>query len=343
MRLARLLLVFAFLTGIFVPALDMVLGMLPTGSTEKRSLAPFPSFGATPARELPARLDAWVRDHFGLRDALIRAANRFRVKALHSSPVKNVILGRDGWLFYAAYGDGADIRDFLGHLPLAPAELAARKQTIEQRAATLAAHGVTYLFVVAPNKQTIYPDKTDLLRGPLRPVTRLDQLAAYLAREPRIPFLDLRATLAAARAERDVYFRTDSHWNFYGGFLAFRAILDRLAALRPDVPHVAASDVEFVDRPASGGDVAALLSMTDDWPDVTQEWEWRGRTVASPLRVVLLGDSFAEYVYPYFELCFAYVNPIEQVQTGGFELDRILAQRPDIVIEHHAERYLTAW
>ena len=343
MRLPRFLLVSVFLAGLFAPGLEMVLRVLPRDdTTEKRALAPLPSLSSTPAIELPGKLGDYVRDHFGFRDVLIRLANRFRVTALHTSPVRNAIIGRDGWLFYGGYEDGADIRDFLGHLPLSPAELEARKRAIVERRAALAAHGITYLFVVAPNKQTIYPDKVPLWRGS-HPTTRLDQVAWNLGRDPRIPVLDLRATLAAARSQREVYYRTDSHWNWHGSFLAFQAILGRLAAMRPGVPAVRDGDVRFVDHPVRGGDVASLLSMSDDLTDVDQDWEWLGAAPRSPLRVVLLGDSFADYLQPYFEARFSYVNSYEEAHTPAWNLDAILAQQPDIVIENHAERYLTSW
>lgn len=346
---AQKLLVALFVAVLFAPGAAMLLQVAPSGDTsEKRNLAAFPDLGSTPVREWPQRLDDYLRDHFGFRETLIGWSNRFRVEVLRTSPVRNAIIGPEGWLFYAAYGDGADVRDHLGRLPLTPAEIEARKRTILERHAFFAARGITYLFVVVPDKQTIYPERAALRRGSRQPVTRLDQFAAHLRRDPAIPFLDLRETLWSARSQRDLYYRTDSHWNLYGGFLGFQAILRRLAEMRPGIPVIPDDYARFVDRPAPGGDVAALLSMTDVLGDVAQDVVWSDETTKSPLRVVLIGDSFAESLHPFLELRFASINPFEEAigqAAGGshFDVEAILAQHPDIVIEQHVERYLTTW
>lgn len=149
--------------------------------------------------------------------------------------------------------------------------------------------------------------------------------------------------LEAERAKHDVYFRTDSHWNWIGSWAAFRAILDRLREERPEVPEIPPDALRFPEIPIPGGDVAALLGLTEDLPDVTQDWDWTRDLPRSPLRVVLIGDSFAEYIVWYFQSVFAYVNPIDEVMARGFDRDAVLAQNPDLVIELHAERYLVQW
>lgn len=336
-----LLFVASFLVGISLPGLAMLVpreARVDTG--EKRALAGFPRLSETSLTEFPREVDAYIRDHFGFRDLLIRWNNRFKVQVLRTSPVRKAIVGRDGWLFYAAYGDGADIRDHLGRLPLTPAEIEARRNSIEERAAFFAEHGITYLFVVVPNKQTIHPERTGLQRA-RRPVTRLDQVAWNWGAPP-IPFLDLRETLLSGPPGRELYYKTDSHWNLHGGFLGFQAILRRLAAMRADIPIVGDDYVRLPDRPAPGGDVAALLAMTDVLQDVGQDIEWQDEAV-SPLRIVLVGDSFAESLHPFFESRFAYINSVPDAVGGRFDADAVLAQRPDIVIEAHVERYLVSW
>jgi alginate O-acetyltransferase complex protein AlgJ len=331
-----------FVIALFLPGLAMLMGSGTDPDTgEKRVLAAFPDFATTPLPEFPRKVDEWIRDHFGFRESLIRWNNRFKVRVLHSSPVRNAIVGRDDWLFYAGYDDGADIRDHLGRLPLAPAEIEARRKTIVERAAFFAQRGITYLFVVVPNKQTIYPERTGLRRGP-RPITRLDQVTWVWRDDPALPFLDLRETLLAARSQSNLYYKTDSHWNYYGGLLGFRAILRRLATMRPDVTPVGDPWVRLADRPMKGGDVAALLAMSDEFEDQDQDIEWLDESQSS-LRVVLIGDSFTESLYPFFATRFAYVDPIEEAVAGHFDAAAVLTQHPDLVIEAHVERYLMSW
>ena len=343
-RLAQRLLVALFVAILFAPGIAMLLQVAPSSYTsEKRKLAEFPQLASTPITELPRRLDDYVRDHFGFRDALIRWSNRFRVKVLRTSPVRNAIIGHEGWLFYAAYGDGSDIRDHLGRLPLTLADIEERKRTILEHRDFFASRGITYLFVVVPNKQSIYPGWAALRHGTERPVTRLDQISNVFREDPSIPFLDLREALLPARSKGDLYLRTDSHWNMVGTFLGFQAILRRLAEMRPGIPVIPDDYARFTDRPAKGGDVATLLSMADEVGDVTQDVEWNDTIPRTPLRVVLAGDSFAESLHPFFEQQFEYVNPMQDAISRTFDVEAILTHRPDIVIEEHVERYLTTW
>jgi hypothetical protein len=65
----------------------------------------------------PDQFDAYFRDNFGWRDRVIRWHHLFKYRALGQSPVSDVIVGRDGWLFYSNPSDGLDIRNFSGHWP----------------------------------------------------------------------------------------------------------------------------------------------------------------------------------------------------------------------------------
>lgn len=337
---ARVLLVLVFLAGLAVPGLDLFVRVLPRDDTsEKRTRAAFPDLGRTPLGQLSGELDDWVRDNFGLRDPLIRLANRFRVQVLHESPVRDVLIGDDGWLFYAAHDDGAGIQDFLGRFPVDTGQIRARFVALSARHARLAARGVTYLLVVPPNKQTVYPEKVPLRRrGAV--TTQLDHFAAAVP--PSFPFLDLRAAFARGRERRELYYRTDTHWNKYGAFLGFQEVLLRLAELRPGVPTFSDDDITFVESPRAGGDLATMLGMDDVWGDVDQTWTWRPLSKSS-LRVVLVGDSFVHYISPYFEQRFTHVKVFPVVAAGDFDMAAVLAEEPDLVIEEHVERYLMMW
>lgn len=337
---ARVLLVLVFLAGLAVPGLDLFVRVLPRDDTsEKRARAAFPDLGRTPLGQLSGELDDWVRDNFGLRDPLIRMANRFRVQVLHESPVRDVLIGDDGWLFYAGYGDGADLTDFLGRFPVDEGAVRNHLVALGARSERLAARGVTYLFVAAPNKQTVYPEHVPLRRhGPV--TTQLDRFAAAVP--PSFPFLDLRVAFARGRERHELFYRTDTHWNEYGAFLAFQEVLARLATLRPGVPTFDEADIRFEERPRAGGDLAEMLAMEDVWRDVERSWTWRALP-RSPLRVVLVGDSFVHYLSPYFAQRFAYVKVFGVTGAGEFDLAAVLAEKPDLVIEQHVERYLMMW
>src|SRR5207249_2328864 len=93
-----------------------------------------------------------------------------------SSP--HVVLGKRGWYFYIANPVG---NDFPAIMPLSREGLEAWQHLLEARRDWLARHGSRYLFVIAPDKQSIYPDfLPQSLRRRARARSRLDQLVEHL-------------------------------------------------------------------------------------------------------------------------------------------------------------------
>ena len=132
------------LAGIFAvlitaPGLVTFLPRKPSaaGGGEHRQLAPSPTWAWRKEAMLafPRGFDAWFQDHFGFRDAFIRAHALLMYKVLHTTPSARVMLGRDKYLFYngAAIKDGDPIADYRGHRPLTPLQLETWRWYFEER------------------------------------------------------------------------------------------------------------------------------------------------------------------------------------------------------------------
>jgi len=159
----------------------------------------------------------------GFRRSLVVGYSR-ALLALGVSPTPSVILGRSGWLFFA--GDEA-LASYRAVQPFTEAELAAWQRRIETRRDWLAERGIRYLVVIAPNKETIYPEFMPESLNRVRAVTRLDQLVAHLRAHSNVAVVDprdaLRTAKAAAFCISDRY-----HWNDVGAWLLYREIVTGL-------------------------------------------------------------------------------------------------------------------
>jgi len=336
--ISRWILIGGFIAFLGLPALDMNLHFAPRyEASEKRQLTPLPALAWNQLGTFPAAFEDYFRDHFGFRDFLIRWYSLAQVKVFHRSAVPNVIIGDGGWLFYAGYKDGADIGEFQGKQPLSDSALEHRRQALEGRAALLKAHGVPYLFVIAPNKHSVYPEYLPARIGPRRPGNHLDQFMAIM-HDSTVPIVDLREALSAARSTGDLYFKSDTHWNAAGGFVAYRAILEAAHKLVPAIHPRSSAEFKIEWSARTGGDLANMLAMADSWSDTEVSYTLRpGAPARMPLTVVVIGDSFMWRVTPFLEQTFTGVR-----EEGGFVLERILADKPDLVIDECAERYLMA-
>ena len=145
-----------FITTLWLPITGMVLNLDRDGpSAENRTLAVWPELrlDESSLRALPEQLTRYFEDHFAFRQRLVRWQAVVRLRVLGVSPSKAVIKGRDGWLFYA--DDGA-MADYAAAPPFTGAELERWRHTLQDTSDWLRAQGITYVFVIAPDKHVIY-------------------------------------------------------------------------------------------------------------------------------------------------------------------------------------------
>jgi len=144
-------------------------------------------------------------------------------------------------------------------------ELAQWKTYLEERQNRRSARNIKSIFVIAPDKQSIYPEMLPVYLLP-KGSTRVDQLIAYL-RETHSPanVLDLRPVLLEAKHDGLVYFPQDTHWNGRGYFAAYRAISRRLQEWFPDLP-VQALGTNF--------DIKRTYNPLGDWGLVARRREF---------------------------------------------------------------------
>jgi len=256
----------AMYVGLFLAALAAPLGIMlrqppqTVNREENRVLAEFPKWQDERIQGWPRKVDAYLNDHFGGRQYLVRLLNLFKVRGLGVSTSPDVLLGKDGWLFYAAAGQ---MEDYQGRQLLKSEQLQQWQNVLEGRKAWLARRGIQYLFVVAPNTTSIYPEYLpDHVRAS-RGTTRLEQLLRYLREHSQLEIVDLRDALWQAKASAELYARNDTHWNDHGALVAYQVVCRRLAESYPQMQPLGLSDFIALSHP-SGGDLGIMLGLKHD-------------------------------------------------------------------------------
>jgi hypothetical protein len=351
-----------FLASLFLPLIGLFFHWDPVGgSNENRRLAERPSLPRS-FNDLTRYSERWLsfyRDHFGLRNTLIRAVALTRFQGLGDEMDGNVVIGKDGWLFLRSDGDENFIA-YRGLNPLSADQLDAWQNLLETRNAWLAAQGIPYLVVIPPDKETIYPEYLPPKLAPVRPESRLDQLVNRL-RQSHSPvhFLDLRRTLLAAKPSGLLYHKTDTHWNDSGAFVAYRQIIQAVQGLLPQWKIVPQTRDDFTAGPPvpEVGDLARMMDMPDQYPDrgfalirkkpypVPPELADTHGVVAvdnhdsNPKlpRLVFYRDSFAIALVPMLGPHFSRI-----VYAFRYTMDPALIQKekPDLVIDEFLARNL---
>ncbi|HUR27475.1 MAG TPA: hypothetical protein VM509_04760 [Planctomycetota bacterium] len=312
----------AFLTAIVAPTID---GWFRPDSArspeliELRAPAPEPEAPQS-ARELakyPASYEAYFKDTFGLRDRLLRWNSIVKVFGLGVSPCTEVFFGKQGWMFYTGQNSEENHR---GNHPFRPRLLQRWGEVLERKRADLDALGIRYLYVIAPDKETVY---AELLPDSMRAIgpTRRELLTAYLREHhPKVEILDLSDCLREAKRDDGpddfVYGKFGTHWTGRGARVALRAILERLDQQVGGFEPEAVDDFERKEFDDMGDSWAPRMYIKDLLSQPTTSYQPAsirakvryesrfgiGRVLKTELddstrpRVMLVHDSFGPYI-----------------------------------------------
>jgi hypothetical protein len=362
-RVADRALVLLFVIGIAAPCLGTLAGLATGGIPgENRTMAPPPKPFERPLKMVPRQIDAWFDDHFGFRNTLLVAHSRIAYAVFGVSSSRDVVLGDDGWLFYAA---DRLIENRRGLVPFTSEELHGWQARLEERRDWLAARGIRYVFVIAPEKSSVYAEHLPAALQPVREATRADQLVAWMREHSTVEVVDPRADLRAAKATDRLYHRTDTHWNDVGAFTAYHRVAEWLRAQFPAVQPIEVTQLDRQVHVTPGGDLAGMLALM---PYFTEERIALAPKTLAPLetlsltaimqrrtylpthepriyafpagelgRAVVVHDSFFQAVQPFLARHFRRSTFVR----WDFAPDIIADERPDVVIEEMIERVLS--
>jgi hypothetical protein len=200
-----------------------------------------------------------------MRDALVYYGSRLEMARTGLPMNQQVVVGRDNWLFYDEdYTPGhLHFASLYGKDPLVPSDLQAIADNLSSVRKHLAACRIPFYLVIAPDKQTIYPEKLQM-PPPSGATTQADQLDAYLrAVDPELRVIDLREPVKAAKAaqSQELYYRTDTHWNELGAFFGYQAIAKRLVhdGVLAGAVGTRLDSYRIRTTPSAGGDIAVNL------------------------------------------------------------------------------------
>ena len=122
-------------------------------TTENKELARFPrlrSDGTWNVRYL-SQLGDYFEDHFAFRQELVAANALIRGRLLGVSASDQVLVGKDGWLYYTGTLD-----DYLGRNQMSEKGLTNAVHNIGLMQQYVEDRGSRFLITIAPNKNSVY-------------------------------------------------------------------------------------------------------------------------------------------------------------------------------------------
>lgn len=310
-----------------------------------------------PLRGFPGSFSDFPTKFWGY-DELLRGYTAVRLNVLQDTIFGDLFARPGNWLVYSGE---SSISDYQHADPFTSADLARIQQNLDGLNQRLSRQGITFLVVIVPGKNTIYPEKMPAQIPVLGAESQTDQLVGYLKQHSQARVLDLRPVLREAAQQRVVYYATDTHWNPYGIWAGYREILN---ALHADFPHLQAhalDEYRYVSTGPGSGDLSKewlqglaqeeMFQLQPRFDRRTVQYVLTqgtalvpGRVVAtynpdaSLPRAVIFHDSFFNGMIPFLSDHFSWA-----VYRWAFQVDEafVAGEKPDIVIYEVTDRYLT--
>lgn len=265
---------------------------------------------------------------------------------------EKVLFGKEGWL-YLRRDTNNILGQQTGEVKLDPEQRQRWQEVLRERMAERDRVGTTWACVVAPDKESVYPEylPDEIVPAARRPVHEFLDLAG----EVGAPVSYALDRLLASKGESELYARTDTHWNYRGAYLAYRQFCDEVERQGVDLEAMGEDDLEWFEAEVEGDLGSKVLPEPLTGPTIRvrfrrssgrlvfdNEVTNHGRVICFERpepgpKCVLFGESFAYFLLPFLKETFQRLVYVHTSMFVGGVLER---ERPDVVLSLPLERFL---
>ncbi|RJP57769.1 MAG: hypothetical protein C4541_09620 [Candidatus Auribacter fodinae] len=360
-----------FFVSIYVSCLGYVFKLdCFQGLHENRTYSRLPALSLEYSKLMayPDEFEDNFNDHFGLRQIYIFLNNYMKYMYLGLSGSPKVDIGKDQWLFFAITFTG-----YHDSSVFTPDLLDRWKLSLEIKKAWFLKQGIRYYFTIIPNKNTIYPEYVPQKYARKETSTPIDQLTEHLRQNSTVPFVDVKETLLNAKnGTYTLYYKTDTHINYYGAFHIANRLLQAVSQEVPACIPLNISEFTVTSKTGRGGDLSRMLGLdsliTDQWIifEPNSSWSFTSptpeeifypdtifvknaddpvietRNISQALpNALVFRDSCGHGVLPFLSERFSYIRYIWEHLGILIPIETLIEEvQPDVVIEEVVERNL---
>jgi len=325
---------------------------------ENRTLAQFPKLKLSSGinNKFSKEFDSWFNDQYGFRDYLIKYSSLLHVKIFSTSPSNRVLLGKDGWLFYADKADGDSVSCYQNINLYTEEKLKIIKDNLVEQENWCKMHDAEFILMFIPNKETIYGEYYPNGINKMGSYSKLDQVINYLKLHTDIRIVDVRKELINAKNRAQIYYKTDTHWNSFGAFIGYQGLIKEINKSNPKVKPDTLDDFDIQKVNQKGGDLTRILNLEYYYDDSDFIFKRKkddtyiiniplndfdgGRDISKSSdkllpKAIMFRDSFTKKMIPFISNQF---SEIVYDWTEKINHNLIKEEKPNIVIFEIVER-----
>ena len=339
-----------FLVACFIACIIPSAGMIMFKSDElvgNEQKTEFPSFVTEDNsfnQDVFEQMGTYFEKHFAFRPYIISLDAEIQSNAFGVSNLDTVIVGKDDWLYYSS-----TLNDYLGKDTMSDRQLDNIAHNLKLTQDYVQSFNSKFLFTVAPNKNSLYPQYMPYYYSQKVSDTKNIQKLTPVLTDYGINYCDL-FTVFENQSEQ-LYLKQDSHWNNKGALLAYNTILDTIKK-----PHDNYENAQVTRTKDFYGDLSNMLYPKTATPeynynyksDLSFDYTTPTKSVEDATisthcsgadgTLYMYRDSFGNSLLPFFATAY------EQAHfTKGFPINIALSMNtksPDTVIFEIVERNL---
>ena len=328
-----------------------------TTNHENRELAARPVLTVDGYATYSKDYESYFNDHIPFRNGLISINSAIQYFAFNKSSDDRVIVGKDNWLFYSFVSDGDPVSCYMGTNLLTEDDLKAIADNCVSQRDFLAEQGKEFVIFIAPNKERIYSEYMPEKYGEPADMYVALQIVNYLRENTdlRVVYPYEELIESKDKVDNNIYYLTDTHWNFVGGYIGSVELLKELGI---DMPSIDDDAISITKGENTSGDLAGMLNMNKFLKNTDSEYNVEGynkhdmetinddfnttkiyhSTGADERKLYVYRDSFASYMAPYIGSQF---NDTYMRYFGSYTYEDFEEQNPDVFVYETVERYVT--
>lgn len=214
-----------FFSIIFLPGILWVL------SQEDKELNT-PEFQLSAFQTFPTAFDKFFRKNFHGRNCYYETANTVKKTLFNSLSTPHLILGKQEFLFF----NREEFRsDFLHKNLLDKYDITHLMLQAKSNHAKLKKSDIIYLKGYLPDTHEIYPENlpSRIRFGRLDTTSRFDQFYGAMKSISAL-LVNVKPAILQKKDRYLLYFKNDTHWNELGAYIAYKEIMEKLAAQAND-------------------------------------------------------------------------------------------------------------